>query len=247
MRGEVRLEGGQIEPRRPGGAAVRSATFNEYDEEVNRSLEVGAKFESADRRVRVNGAAYHNWISGRQLAVQTSAFNPGEVDTINSPGTTRVWGLEIEASVTPIDGLTLNAGYGFADSKRPLVRVLGALRDPGLPLTPEHQGTAAVDYVLFDRGFGKLMGHVDWNISSGYDVGAFTPANAPKVTRNVWNAQLSLANIPVGDSRARVTAWIKNIFDKETLTYVIAVPGDTGFGGLYSPPRTYGVEVGFRF
>jgi iron complex outermembrane receptor protein len=48
------------------------------------------------------------------------------------------------------------------------------------------------------------------------------------------------------ESGWRVGVWVKNAFDKDVINNTFGL-GPLGFLRIYSPPRTFGVDLGYRF
>ncbi|MGE0387701.1 MAG: TonB-dependent receptor [Gammaproteobacteria bacterium] len=270
---------------RNGGASVRESTlfaggvpvtilgqpdngFHTFEAEQVETWEVGIKTDFWEDRARINAALFYSEYDDHQISIQ----KPGQISNtyfFNYPETITVKGFEIEATVSPIDGLTAMLGYTWLDDEIPRPDV-----DPGfnvLPFTiiaqaPAHRWTAQLDYVFPEMAFGKLDFHMDTTGSSTYN---FNDASnlISRVTNNrqnnhggwknsLINLRLTLSDIPVfGPEKGRVKAafYIRNLTDQEWSEYGFGVPnGATGLVGpptstVYGDPRTFGFNVSYEY
>ncbi|TWC97611.1 MULTISPECIES: TonB-dependent receptor [unclassified Sphingobium] len=230
---------------RAGGVSVRSPTFKPFGSEVSKSIELGVKSELLDRRLRVNAALFQNRISNRQVTVQTDITNPSLTDIINSPGITRIRGLELEVVASPVAGLTLSGNYARLSGRQPAAL---ALLDPNsnffIQSIPKNAFTLGADYVASLGNASELVFHYDYAYASRTPGTSRSPKSNPLVydRRDIANARVTWRGIEVAGSKLSIAAYMNNVFDK---AYPIAVaPGNNG---VLQPPRTYGVELGFKF
>jgi iron complex outermembrane receptor protein len=236
---------------------VSGGIFNsvEFKPETVKSYEIGLKSEFLDRRVRLNLAVFQ----ADRKDLQKSSFLP-EVggNVLINTGNTRDRGIEVEATVVPVDGLTLTANYGFTDSK-----TSSGVRS----YQPRHSGYLAADYALPEFGNGiKPSFRVDGQYvgrhyrllcpygSTTSDVLGCTNLAAadPVIDRalvipSTWQigARLALANIPVGPAKGKVSLWGKNLNNSRKYEYLFAI--GSSVLGTFQTPRTYGVDFGIEF
>ncbi|MGE0387411.1 MAG: TonB-dependent receptor [Gammaproteobacteria bacterium] len=240
--------------------------FHTFEAEQVETWEIGVKSDFWDDRARVNAAVFRSEYDGHQISIQ----KPGQISNtyfFNYPETITVKGLEVETTLQPIDGLTLNINYSWLDDEIPRPSP-----DPGfavLPFTilaqaPTHRWSIAMDYVFPQMSFGTLTWHMDMNGSSPYNfndasnrTGIITGfRNTGGDGLQAVNMRLTLADVPLfGDDRhnVRVAAFANNITDNEYGLYGYHVP--TGPNGeltptssrVYNEPRTFGVNVIYNF
>ena len=101
-----------------GGFNARSSltgVSEPYDEETLTNYEAGWKFESADRRMRLNGAVFHMEYEDRQIS-QFEAGSGGASSKISNAGEQVQKGLEMELTMILNEGWTLQASYGYLDA-----------------------------------------------------------------------------------------------------------------------------------
>ncbi len=106
--------------------AAANGTFA-FDEEKVDSYELGIKFQSSDRRITFNAAAFRTDIEGMQREVNQSSATSGVAQSIFNTADTRIYGLELEGRFAITDSLLLSGNLGLinADYKRILFDISG--------------------------------------------------------------------------------------------------------------------------
>lgn len=111
---------------RSGGYNLRNtsstASPGPFDEERQDSFEVGLKSEFADRRVRLNVAAFHNRVYGMQRQVTRADIRTGGIQVTANTADATIKGIEFEATALLGDALTVNGFLGFTDGAYDKVR-----------------------------------------------------------------------------------------------------------------------------
>ena len=111
---------------RSGGYNLRNtsatASPGPFDEERQDSFEAGLKSEFADRRVRMNLAAFHNRIYGMQRQVTRSDIRVGGVQVTANTADATIAGVELEATALVADSLAVNAFLGYTHGEYDEVR-----------------------------------------------------------------------------------------------------------------------------
>ncbi|WP_176594437.1 TonB-dependent receptor [Sphingobium sp. EM0848] len=234
---------------RAGGANSRSTIFRPFAEETVESWELGLKSDLFDRHVRLNLAAYASRLKDMQLDF-TSPANPSATETINGDRDAKIKGVEADLTIAPGGGFTLTGNYVFTDADVPPQINPFTNRSERIKVaqTPRHAATMALDYRFPALPDGTLSAHVDGNWSSGYYSSATDPMLSNKVL--LLNARLTLGDLKVGSGKVDVSIWGKNLTDQEyqLFDFELASPGLINANQTYfSEPRTYGVDVRFRF
>jgi iron complex outermembrane receptor protein len=262
---------------RAGGFNVRSTPPASpiYLPEKIKSWEVGFKLDAFDRRLRLNGAAFHNKYSD----LQTGQFQPpgagaaGGQTTVNANAT--YLGYELELTAIPIDNLTFTANYGHVDPKydsfpRPLDA--GAV-SPGCTPIRNAAGVAVgqdcaaiasftafanttldlgLNYDFPEQPYGNLSARVDWSHRSHTQWGAFNLPSTPFQQQifgepyGLLSARVTLAEIPLTkDVRGQLSLFGQNLTD----VHYNAQGIDFGIFGTvnYGERRTVGVEGKIEF
>ncbi|QZP07596.1 TonB-dependent receptor [Caenibius sp. WL] len=236
---------------RAGGANARSATFRSFAEEEVSTWEIGAKTELFDRRVRFNVAAYHIRYSDRQEDF-LNPENPSNIDTMNTPGSSTIKGLEVDLTARVAPGLTLTGSYSFTDWKP--VEILNPfsqkLELSGVGNTPKHSASAAIDYEFSPFDGATLATHLNAIYSGSYYTGGLS---SPKTgSYFTLNGRVTLGDIDIGNGGAKLafSLWGKNLTNREWEVFQLAL-GGTGLANVVTAymnePRTYGLEAKISF
>lgn len=232
---------------RAGGANSRSFNFTSFNEEVLTAWEVGMKADFFDRRMRLNIAAYRSILSDQQTDF-TNPVNPSNTETLNAPEKRRIKGLELDAIIVPVRGMTLSASYIYTDAPSTAVRnpFTGVTENVYSYFTAKHAANFAVDYIFGRLSFGEVAIHLD-----GSTVGNFiVNQNPDRRTEKdfIVNGRLSLKDIDLLGGNVELALWGKNLTNK---TYMLIEIDNRRVGrqqyGVYNDPRTFGVEARLRF
>jgi iron complex outermembrane receptor protein len=239
-----------------------------YDPETLTSYEAGIKTSWLDRKVTFNATAFHYDIDDMQVTVLQTVG----AQTQNA-ATARVNGFEIEAAARPFAGLSLNAGYGFQDSKytdfanasvptpinqgNPL-----DLTGQSLERAPRHTLNLSGSYEIA-LGSGTLTFSTDWRYTSRYrfhtwsDATNNTPAAflADAATRQLVRDTFSQKELWLGDARLayrteggiEVAAWVKNLTNQYYRTNTFGMFFNRSMSTYPGERRTYGLSAAYRF
>lgn len=229
------------------------------------SYELGLKSEWFDRRLRLNGALFYSLYDDLQVA-QFVPSASGDQTIISNAGEANYKGAELELTAIPLPGLMFNLSYGYLDPEYdkyeffdPTGQFCGTARvtcdvadHAHFPTAPEHTAALGAQYSMDTFQFGTLIARVDLTYNSGYQHGSIDAPSDRWVeaeAHTLLSARLALADIPVfGSSSLEIALWGRNLTDKEYMVYGIGSFDALGFaGGVFNPPRTYGVDLEVRF
>lgn len=250
------------------GSPVGPTIPLEFSAEKSQTTEVGVKSVLFDRRLILNFDVYHMTVKN----FQEQSVNPAGTGFIfGNAGNRRANGFELEASLTPAEGLSLQATVGYLDAK--------FTNYPGGPcytgqtpngvragtcdykgLTPQQSPKWSTSFAGSYRrplGSGGLVGFMQGDVSTTSKV-----FNVATLDPRGLQSSITLVGARVGfegaDGRWTVAAYGKNLTDE---TYYISTTNlilgsflsatgnatAVGYVGWYAPPRTYGVEATFKF
>ncbi|MFC4309130.1 TonB-dependent receptor [Steroidobacter flavus] len=249
-----------------------------FDPEQVDNFEVGLKtsFRSAVRGL-FNIAAFYNDFSDQQLQFGfdarvdpvTGATAPVSPTTaVMNAGKSRIYGAEIELSISPLDGLTLDASYTYLKAEirsidsvttvDPNYQVQTSQIESGAPLalSPENKYALSANYTwrlpetVGSITFGATFVHTDEQLTTyGYHDPAIVALYGQDLgtidSRNLLNLNVNWDGIAGTSVDASVFA--TNVTDEEYYQYV---PGLATSGSEYASlgePRMYGVRLRYRF
>jgi len=223
-----------------------------YDPESLITYELGAKTQLFDNRLRFNAAAFYsdykdlqtqNFINGRQF--------------FDNAGKATIKGFELEVEAVPFPGLTLSGNVGYSDlTYKTFILNNQEVADFARPTyTSKWTGRVAAQYDSSEFSNGAhLQGRVEGRYRSAYYLTStpFVDLAGQEVYEDLnrrpafWlvDARVGVVDIPLGGSRASLSVFGQNLFDKQVASFGAPVLALTA---SFDRGRTYGVEVGYAF
>lgn len=226
------------------------------------AYEVGVKSQFLDDSVRLNIAAFTYKYSDLQVVNSIT----GASVIVNAAKAT-IKGIDFDATVVPISGLTITAAGSFLDAQydvfpagpdfilNPAVctpsplntgpftggarRCNVNLAGNTLARAPKFTGSLSFNYEL-----PTSIGYFNWNAALYHNSGFFWEAgnNARQASYQIVNAGLKWEP---ESKRFEVGVWVKNLTDEYYFTH--GQENTFGYAGFPSDPRTYGVTFGVHF
>lgn len=229
------------------------------DEETVRDVEVGVKtdFTFGDVRTRFNLSAFYTEYQNALLFVEvantlgiptTAPDTPARGSVAVNAADIIIKGLEMDASISPVPGLTLSVNGAYTTQEVDKVTapsIAGVTTLDGsinLP-TPKFSGTASVRW---DADWRPLDG--DLSFSADYyhtdrfqaQAGVYLPGY------DVLSARIDLRNI--GGTGVDVGVWVKNALDEDyAVAPSVLVPGFIVNTVNFGEPRTIGLDLRYRW
>ncbi len=261
---------------RSGGFNGRSSgptTLGPYEPETVDAFELGLKADWLDRKLRTNIALYYTKYNNKQEeVVQPSppgSASPQET-VVKNASSANIKGAELEVIAQLSDNFSFNASFSYTDAKYDnfFNDVVGlttgsppdGVKDDVSSLTlrraPKVAWSAGLNYSK-EMGSGTLNISTMLRFQSKYQT-CITPAT-PRVPGAIVNdprcqtedredlsAQIGYT-IPFGSgSEVSLNVFGRNLTNHKGLSATLPVAGLFTFGTARQP-RTYGVEVGFKF
>ena len=228
----------------------QGAVAPDFDEEKATTWEAGIKSSLLDRRLQINAAAFTTQYTGIQLNIQI-----GTSPTIANAGNARIKGFELEAIAAPIDGLTINAAFGYVDAYYTSVSAAaavvgganpfqaGTLVGGDLPKTPKWKLSLSPRYEARMGNGASLVFLGDWSHTGGSwnDTGRTFLLRRP--ASDLVNASVSYY---APDKRWSLTLGGTNLTDSRRLTSGGANVAAGAFFGTYNRPREWYARLGFK-
>jgi len=257
---------------RAGGVFPNApSNYRTFEPEKVDAYEAGAKLSfSGPVRGYFNVAGFYNDFADQQIFVGFSAA-PGKAGQpttgIVNAGKSRIYGAEVEASVTPFDGFTLDASYTYLNATIREIDALVSLDPnyvvsaqilPGNPLllSPKHKFSATASYTLpLDESLGRItlastVSFTDKQLTA-YDFNdpallAVYGSNLTRLdSRTLVNLNLSWNS--VAGSPVDLGLFATNVTKKKYYTYVPSFSTLGFFPGTIGEPRMYGLRLRYNF
>lgn len=224
------------------------------------AYEAGFKISAMDGRAQVNAAAFYYDYKDKQ--VRGKLFDPvfSALDALINVDKSRLLGMELDARIRPVEGLTLSGAVTYLDSKikqEVNYDVLGVLNDfsgDPLPYTPKWAYSVDAEY-RYPVGAGNVYAGVtlhgqtkqDSNLAANRLTIPPGPFNGSLVDKPFEIEAYDLLDLRAGyDGETwSVGFWAKNVTNKYYYTSVIA--GSDTFSRFAGKPATYGITVGFKY
>lgn len=218
-----------------------------YEPEFSTSYEIGARTAWANGDVIFNITGFHVEYTDIQFGFLDANTFSALADNIGSGKNT---GVEIDLSVTPMEGLNFWAAYALQDSEYGGDTLV--FGDPvagnQIQLTPKHSVTAGGSYrAEFDNdGYFELSGEMVQKSRQFDD--ATNSIDASTKFQDIYNLRAAWGL----NENFELSAWINNVLDKRNavgtnnLDYFIfseaeAEEGLTALQRTLTPPRTFGL------
>jgi len=233
-------------------------------------FEGGAKLQLFDRKLSINMAGFYYKYDDKQLRSRIPDPNFGALNSLVSVPKSTLYGVEIEGSLRPVEGLSLSGAFtythsnideyfGFPASGVPPTVTTVPIDFSGslLPYVSKYQATASANYRWDMGGVRPFIG-----ASYSYRSSQLTSIGGSKgiVTRPEYRSQypfndtFKIPGYGLLDLRAGVTAedesWSVSVFGKNVTNkyyfnnIVTVYDGAVRYTGM---PATYGVTIGFKF
>lgn len=230
------------------------------------SHEVGVKQSMFNNRVRLNAAAFY--FKNKNQQVQTLDLNSGGTVTGNA-GAVENYGLEVEAQISPVDGLTLGLSGAWQHARyKPFRNASLTCFDPtgssnaaapgatlypcGIDVTgttpafaPEWSGSFNASYAFpIGSWTGALAGIAQYRSSMNFQPGAGGPLAYDRDNKLI-TANVSGHISPPGE-KLKIGFYANNVFNK---AYPSVRQTSQPYGVYYfaAKPRTYGLRLDYAF
>ena len=205
--------------------------------EEAKTVEVGAKSEFFNNRLRLNLALFNTEYDSIQLT-----FQDGSSPVTANGGDGRIRGVELEMNAEPVDNWSLDASVGYLDAEYQTIR-------PGVPLTgdesfvntPKWTAQAGTSYRI-EAGGWDITPRIDWNYASQvFNDEANTPILAAD-PRSIFNASV---NIREPSGRFSVQGGVTNLTDERYIvsgyTNALAI-----YSATFSRPREWYLTLRYQ-
>ena len=239
--------------------------------EVLDMYELGLKGEFFDRKVRTTLSGYYYDYSDLQVT-RAAAAGVTPIVTTQNAANAKLYGLDADLTWFATNALTLSGSVSvqhseyqdyLANAKVYRGLLPATLGQPGmvdvgfdasgerLLRAPKFAAFASINYDISTSN-GKVPINLSYSYKGSYLFDfIFDPADITALeTTNVLKQKgYGLVNGRIAyeaeSGRWSVSAWVNNLFDKKYFDDVVAA--GTGIRASYAPPRTYGLDLEFKF
>ena len=220
------------------GRSTNAFDHGPYAPENVESIEFGFKSTFLEDRMMLNTALFFTKYTDKQEEVVFPALGgAGTVTIVENVGKTQINGFELELRWIPIDGLTLNANYGYLDAKFknydiPFLSGSCTVADPctrtgtidktrlKLRRTPKHNYVIGAMYEMqLGSSSNFLIGKINYRWRDDYFASGNNSAESFINSFGILNASVHLE---VGE-HWRVSLYGKNLSNEEYLLHVLDV------------------------
>ncbi|MEP5566775.1 MAG: TonB-dependent receptor [Halioglobus sp.] len=245
---DTRLYGKWVEAYKSGGFNTRDPDpefFSQgFDEEKNRTLEIGLKAEWLQRALRLNAAVFYSDVKDMQL----NFLLPGSIsDTrVFNTGSAELSGVELEAVSFLGRSVLLRVNYAYLHSEIEDVDdpFTGEPRSFGFDNAPRNSASINLDYQLPEVSYGQ------WNANLNANYVDERNTNNELLTIDAYsllNGRLSLSGVDLPKGELTFSAWVKNALDEEYVNFTIGNLPHASRAVLWGEPRTWGLDLKYSF
>ncbi|SEJ47990.1 Outer membrane receptor proteins, mostly Fe transport [Sphingobium sp. AP50] len=234
----------------PTAGATFALQLTPATQESLTAYEAGFKLGLFDRKLQLNGAVFYYDYRDKQFRGRIVDPVIGPQSALINVPKSRVAGGEIQATLRPISGLTINTGVTYVGT-----RILGdfvnfdalaqqvRLSGEAFPLTPDWQVTSDIDYQfsVSDSMNGFVGGGATYQAATNGGLGEL-----PQFAIDSYTLIDVRAGVALKDDRWRLTAYVKNLTDKFYAT-LVSQPGPDAAIRFTGQPRTYGLTLSYRY
>lgn len=217
------------------------AAIQPFRDETVTAYEVGIKSRVLPN-LQINAAAFDYEYHDAQFYGPLFDSPLGTLFGIANAGNARVRGLEGDIRWRPTPGLDLHGGMGFIDTKITKSIVAGVAQGSSLPNAPKWNLNGSVKYswaVSDDLNADITLSGV-YQSRVAFDI----VRNPPQAIEGGYFLGNAEAGANLGD-HFRMSVWGKNLFNKLYRTQALFT--SIGWTYQYGAPRTYGINLSYKF
>ena len=245
---DTRLYGKWVEAYKSGGFNTRDPDpdfFSQgFDEEKNRTLELGLKAEWLQRALRLNAAIFYSDVKDMQL----NFLLPGSIsDTrVFNTGSAELSGIELEAVSFLGRNFLVRVNYAYLHSEIEDVDdpFTGESRSFGFDNAPRNSASINLDYQFPEVSYGNWSANVNANYVDERNTNNELLAID---AYSLLNGRLSLSGVALPAGGLTLSAWVKNALDEEYVNFTIGNLPHASRAVLWGETRTWGFDLKYNF
>lgn len=223
-----------------------------FDPEFIWAYELGVKTALFDRRARLAIAGFYYDYDDIQLLVIPAGGVAGTFPIVINAAQATIKGIDIALSAHPFAGFAADLSMLFLDAKFDDFVAIDPNNpdaDPDrsgkrLPQAPEFSTFVGAQYTLSLRPHGAVTLRGEYRYQSATFFNPFQDATGKQSGYGLINARLQFDS---ADHHWYAAAFGRNLTDELYAQNIIRADPTFGSIRFWGPPRTYGVQVGYRF
>lgn len=258
-----------------GRGLDRVSATTPFNPETVDSFEAGFKAELFDRHLQLNVAAFYVKYNDIQQTITKSGGSTGNITIVENAAAAKVKGIEADFTARPFEGLTLRGSLGLLDNKFKGFTNTEAWTAGGgsglhvydysnvdMIYAPKVTASFNGEYT-YPVGDGEIRLNGSYRYIASYDQQISRDARIPTVPddtttvltsndprvrtdpQNLVDASISYI-LPTGGGETRITLFGRNLLDDRGASTAFTVAGLWSFATAREP-RSYGVQVGYKF
>lgn len=214
------------------------------------SFEGGVKVRTADRLLTVTGDFFYTKYSNYQVSqfrIVPNSSPPSIELALTNAGKVETWGPELSAVLAPVKGLNIDVELAWLHAKYASFPDGGGLgvdySGHQLEYAPKFTSSVTVDYehplTRSYAGFGHVtVSHHSSQFSDS--------SNAPAFFQQGYTLVDTRVGVRTQDGKWEIAGYANNLFNK---LYDLGTAADafTTIFGKYGTPRTYGIELSWKY
>jgi iron complex outermembrane recepter protein len=244
-----------VEGYKSGGFNTRDPDPQRFEQgfepEKIESIELGIKSELFERRVRLNATVF--WSDYKDI--QTNFLLPNSLNEtqIVNAGKAEISGVEAELTWLVTESLVFGLNYAYLDAE------MKKVDDPitGNDVTdefrfssaPDNSYAASLDYTYPAFSWANVDANLTYNYTSARAGSSLTRSgDKTKLdSYGVLSARIALSSIRLMNGDWTVAAWMRNALDEEYNISAVDNQANSTRAVLWGEPRSYGLEVLYRY
>ncbi len=216
-----------------------------FDPEYLTAYEIGVKSMWIDKRLRLNAALFY--YEHKDLQVQTFIQNVVE---IRNAAKARDFGMEIEIINQFLRRLEISGSIAFLETEYTNFKNSPNKNNPdvsgnALIRAPRFSSNIAVQYTIPILNYGEIKARCEYQYQSRVYLTETNESLLSQAGFNTVNAKLSYIT---ANERLSIAIYGENLTNEEIINVASDFRDD--FGTVvrsFSPPRTYGLEITYRY
>lgn len=214
------------------------------------SFEGGVKFRTADRLLTVTGDMFYTKYSNYQVSqfrIVPNSSPPSIELALTNAGKVETWGPELSAVLAPVKGLNVDVELAWLHAKYASFPDGGGLgvdySGHQLEYAPKFTSSVTVDYEHPVTARYSGFGHVTVSHHSSQFSDS---SNAPAFFQKGYTLVDTRVGVRTENGKWEIAGYANNLFNK---LYDLGTAADafTTIFGKYGTPRTYGIELSWKY